>query len=286
VPSIAVFSGGLNNHGGGGPSDQPRDTAITFRVQFKDPDGNPVDVDNPTALITREGAAQTLNALGTSADSALRYGLLCAGATGLYKLTFLTTGMQPGYFRVAFDGDWTDADGTVRDLRVEGDFAIGNVSRVQDWMRRVELGLMDDDPKLYQLDEPIPQWTADQIYSYLRDAVDRVNTFPPRLTTYDFDTLPNDHLAIMGARVYALQARARFEKANEMSYSDGHNLDIKRADFYASLAATLYQQWEAEVTSFKKMTPPTPIGLKGQQLPFRISRILGLLPNFRTLFSG
>ena len=282
---IAVFGGGLDNQGSGGPSPTLRDTAVTLRVQFRDPDGAAVNVVNPVARITREGVARILDAIGVAPDEALNYPLTADGANGLYKITFLTTGLEPGLYRATFEGTWTDANLVDHLLRVEGDIGFGEISRRQDWIRRVEQLLMDDVSSLYRLDEPVRYWSDDQIYGYLREAIDRVNLFPPRLTDFDFQSLPNDHLAIQGARVYALQARARLEKANEMSYSDGHTLTLQRADFYKQLADTLYQQWQDAAVAYKTMTPPTPIGLKGQQIPFRVSRILGLLPNFRTLFS-
>lgn len=267
-----------------------RNTAITLRVQFKDPDLLPTTVLNPTGQLLHAGVAVPLVALGSAPDAQLRYGLLpVAGFVGRYKLTFLTTGLPAGLYRIVFEGDWIDvADGSVlKKLRIEGDVAIGEISRLDDWIRRVETSLMDDvDPRMYRLDEPVAQWSADQIYQHIQAAVDAVNAFPVYYTSYTIETLPIDQFAIDGARVYALYARARFEKANELDYTDGHTLNIKRADFYKSMADTLYGQWRELVIGFKKMTPPTPIGLKSQQLPFRISRILGLLPNFQTLFSG
>ncbi len=174
----------------------------------------------------------------------------------------------------------------MRVLRIEGNFELGTISRVDDWVRRVQNALMDDDPELYRLDEPVHQWSYHHIYEHLRLAVDQVNAFPPRVTGYGFEDLPNDYFAIGGARVEALYARARLEKASEMDYADGHSLNVKRGEFYKQLADTLYGQWRALVIDWKKATPPTSIGLRGQQLPFRISRVLGLLPNFRSLFSG
>lgn len=281
----AVFSAGDRNRVA-----TPVTVPIFLRFLFRDGSDPPVPVNvvGPVATVLREGVAQKLAALGSTAGPDLKYTLIAvAGSTGLYKLSFLTTGLSAGLYRVLAEGSWTDPFSVVQTLQVEGEFALGEVARLDSLIARVETSLMDDvDPRLYRLDEPIPQWTADQIYLHMLAALDTMNSFPPRLTSFDFDTVPFDQMLVDGARVYALYARARFEKANELTYSDVHNLDIKRADFYKSLADTLYAQWAASVTSYKRMTPPTPIGLKGQQLPFRVSRVLGLLPNFKTLFSG
>lgn len=281
---VATFSGGLDNRETVGQT--VRDPVIPLRFQFKDPDGVAVDVTSPTVRVSHEGAAILLSAFGASPDSARRYTLLPAGATGLYKLTFLPTGLPAGLYGVVAEGTWTDPDLVARTLRIEGSLGIGDISRVDAMINRVQAELMDDHPEWYRLDEDCHQWSRDQLYVYLCTAIDRVNMFPTRATRYTFDSLPIDHMAVFGAKVEALYARARLEKANEMDYSDVHTLQIRRAEFYKTLADSLYAQWKEEVTAWKKMTPPTPIGIRGQQLPFRVSRVLGLLPNFRSLFSG
>ena len=281
--AVVTFSGGARNR-----ETTYRNASVTLHVQFKDPDGAAVDVLGPVGYLLFEGVSQTLDAIGSAPDEALRYSLIdVPGVTGLYKLVFLTTGLRPGMYRVGFEGTWADADGEQHVLRVEGNIALGEVTRKDELIRRIQYALMDDiDPRYYRLDEPIHQWTADQLYVHLLAAMDSINAFPPRLTAFTIDDLPFDQFAVDGGRVYALYARARFEKANELTYSDVHTLDIKRADFYKSLADTLHERWRALVIDFKKATPPTPIGLTSQRLPFRIRRVLGLLPNFRSLFSG
>lgn len=282
--ATVVFGGGGRNG-----AITLQNVPIFLRVQFKDGSDPsvPVDVIDPVGIILHEGVPQTIAALGSTPQEGLRYPLISAGSTGLYKLSFLTTGLKSGLYRVMFQGGWIDPFSVVQTLQVGGEIAIGEISRTDSLIARIETALMDDiDPRMYRLDEPIAQWTPDQLYLHMLAAIDAINAFPPRLTSFDFDTIPFDQFIVDGARIYALYARARFEKANELTYSDVHTLDIKRADFYKALADTLYQQWKDSIIAYKKMTPPTPIGLKGQQLPFRISRVLGLLPNFKTLFSG
>jgi hypothetical protein len=283
MPAVVFGGGGRNSVA------SVQNVPVFLRVQFKDASDppQPVDVIDPVGVLLHGGQPQELAALGSVPQEGLRYPLIAAGPPGLYKLSFLTTGLKAGHYNVRFEGSWVDPFSVTQTLRVEGEIALGEISRTDSLIARVYTALMDDvDPRLYRLDEPVAQWSSDQLYLHMLAAVDGINAFPPRLTHFDFDTVPFDQFVVDGARVYGLYARARFEKANELAYSDVHTLDIKRADFYKSLADTLYAQWKEAIVAFKKMTPPTPIGLKGQQLPFRISRVLGLLPNFKTLFSG
>lgn len=173
-------------------------------------------------------------------------------------------------------------------LVVRGQLGIGGISRIQDFLNRIRQGLMDDCPELYRLDEPVHQWTNQQFYTYLREAQDRINNTGPRRTFYEIESFPigQDEFLVTGAKIWALYARSRLEKANEMTYSDLHSLDIKRADFYKSLADQLYRDWIESIVSWKRSTPPTPIGINSQRLPFRIFRVLGLMPNYQTFFSG
>lgn len=284
MPAV-VFSGGGNNS-----TPAVQNVPIFLQVQFKDASDPPVPVDvlEPIGRLTHDGVAVELAALGVVPVAGLGYPLIPVdGWTGRYKLSFLTTGLAAGHYGVQFTGTWIDPDGVPRTLEVSGEIGLGAVERTDALIARTKASLMDDvDPRMYRLDEPVPQWSADQIYLHMLAAVDVINALPPRLTFFDFTVIPFDQFIVDGARIYALYARARFEKANELSYSDVHTLDIKRADFYKSLADSLYAQWKEMIVAWKKMTPPTPIGLRGQQLPFRISRVLGLLPNFKNLFSG
>lgn len=285
--TVGVFSGGANNHGNAGPTAGIRDSLVSLQVQFLGLDGLATSVTDPYVQIFHEGELVSVEAIGSTEQSDHRYPLLAVtGVTGRYKISFLTTRLKYGIYKVEFTGQILDDDSNPHTIMVAGTIAIGEISRLQDWINRVSIGLMDDHPEEYRLDEPVNQWMQDQIYTYIREAVDRINLFPPRLTNYDFASLPSDELAVTGAKIWALWARARLEKANELSYSDTHTLDIKRADFYKQLADSLYKDWMELVIAFKKMTPPTPIGLKSQRLPFRIARVIGLLPNYSNFFSG
>lgn len=271
-----------------------RTSLITLTVTFKDftqPVGVPTDVTNPRIRILHDKVTVSVNALGVTqnADGTYDMSALIPPQTGTYKFAFLPDRTPAGVYNLEFTGEFTDPSSSeTKTLIVNGTIGIGEISRLEDWIVRIKRRLMDDFPEWYRLDEPIQQFQPDQLYSYIRDVIDRLNNIGPRITNYDIDGIPDSlsEFVVTGAMVFALYARARLEKANEMNYSDLHTLNIQRADFYKSLADSLWKDWEEAVLNFKKATPPTPIGLRAQRLPFRVFRVIGLLPNYQSFFSG
>lgn len=273
------------------------DTLIRIQVLFKGLDCNPVDVANPRVRIFH-GFEKTpvdvdiLKTVQNTGDHSYPLEPVDPPQTGQYRFAFLTTWLMPGLYNLEFAGDITETlpDTTTRQktLIVKGELEIGEISRLHDVINRVQMGLMDDFPYEYRLDEPVHQWKKDQIYNYIREALSRFNSTGPRRTSFDIDSFPygNEELLVTGAKIWALYGRSRLEKANEMNYSDVHTLNIDRASMYKQMADTLMQDWTRAVQDWKKMTPPTPIGLRSQRLPFRVSRVIGLLPNYQTFFSG
>lgn len=278
------------------PSLEVRSSAVSLQVYFKDSTEAAVAVNSPLARFsfaddTRGDEPVTPEALtgGPNTDGTYPMDPVLANLVpipGLYQLTFLTNAMSAGLYNIQFTG--VNPLDSNRTLLVRGQFALGELSRVQDFINRSRQGLMDDHPEDYRLDEPVKQWTAQQLFSYARDVVDRINMTGPRLTDYILEGFPPglDELVVTGIKIWALYARSRLEKANEMTYSDQHSLTIARADFYKNLADALYRDWLAAIMAFKKASPPTPIGVRSQRLPFRVFRVLGLLPNSASIFSG
>lgn len=271
------------------------DSPIILQVLFKGLDGNPVDVENPRIRIFRgfDNEPVDVDVLSTSGSVDHSYSLsqVDPPQTGKYKFSFLTTWLNPGIYSLEFAGEITEnlnPGFRKKTLVVKGDIGIDAITRLNDVLNRALMGLMDDFPSDYQLDEPVNQWRREQIYAYAREALSRFNATGPRVTHFDFNNFPPgiEELLVTGTKIWALHARSRLEKANEMNYSDVHTLDIKRADFYKNLADTLLQDWTRACQDWKKMTPPMPIGLRSQRLPFRIFRVIGLLPNYQTFFSG
>jgi hypothetical protein len=285
--TISTFGANLASFGTSG---SPRDHLITLAVQFKDPaTGLPIDPLAPKVRITHEGQPVSVQALGSAENPDHTYGLVASvpPSTGLYRFSFFSANMRPGVHHVEFFGDAT-ISGQSTTLLVKGLIEFGEISVVDRLIVKLRMSLMDDIVQQYQLDAPFHQWNIDQLYSFLEDATSEINAIGPRITNFcldDFATLPSV-LLLDGARVRALFARARFEKANEMSYSDQHSLDIKRANDYFQMANTLDGIWRKTVEGWKKATPPRPIGLKSQRTPFRLSRVIGLLPSYSTFFPG
>lgn len=273
-------------------------TAVLLSVLFQIPDVNgnlsPVNINpgsgsvqfllNDVPVTTPDPIDSTLNA------GPQNYTInQVAGQTGLYRFQFLTTNMLPGVYTVVWSGTATVGTSmpTTHTLVISGTLGIGSISRIQDYMERVRARLMDDHPQDYQLDVAGKnQWSKVNIFYCLRDAIDRINATGPRYTQFSMENIPNPELLVTGAMVFALYARARFEGANTMDYSDGHTLRIDRGPFYKQLADTLREDWLAAIKGWKIATPPIPIGIRTQRLPFRITRVLGLLPNYSTYFSS
>jgi hypothetical protein len=273
-------------------------TAITIYVQFNMPDGNggliPTDVDPDTGRVQflANDLPIALDPLDSTGDPTLKYTIVPVGPPGLYKFSTLTTTLPPGIYTVVWTG--TKTFGTTPPathlLTVKGDLGFGEITPVHDILNRIRVRLMDDHPGDYQIDAAgINQWTKIEMFECVRDALSALNSVGPMRTAYNFGTIYTegiDELLVTGGLIFCLYARARFELANTMSYSDGHTLNIDRAPLYKQLADTLMTDWTKRVEAFKKSHPARPIGIKSQRIPFRISRVLGLLPNYSTYFTG
>lgn len=272
------------------------DSLIILQVLFKGLDNCPIDVENPRVRIFHgfEQRPVDVDVLTTIGNNDHSYPLTPVDPpqTGQYRFSFLTTWLPPGLYSLEFAGEVDEVlPGPIirkKTIIVKGDIEIGEISRLHDILNRIQMGLMDDFPMEYRLDEPVHQWKRDQLFVYTKEALSRFNSTGPRRTNFDIDTFPygNEELIVTGAKIWALYGRSRLEKANEMNYSDVHTLNIDRANMYKQMADTLMQDWTRAVQDWKKMTPPTPIGLKSQRLPFRLARVIGLLPNYQTYFSG
>lgn len=279
-----------NNFSQLGPQAAIRASQVTLQVQFKGLNGVEANPANPTfRMIDPEtGETVSIEALGTVQATDGTYVPESMGL-GLYSLSFFTTGLQQSIYEVEWAGQYTDpSDLRVHTRIIKGTLGIGAISLEQDYINRVTFRLMDDHPEEYRLDEPSKWWRPSQIYQYLRDSIARFNAIGPRFTSCTVDTFPMaiDELLVTGAVIWALRARARLEIANTMQYTDGHSLNIDRAPKLMQLADTLYREWEAAVKDYKKATPPTPMGIRSQRVPFRIFRVIGLLPNYQSFFSA
>lgn len=273
-----------------------QDSLISLQVLFKGLDGCASDVENPRVRIfhgfeQRPVDVDVLESANPSVEHTYPLLPVDPPLTGQYRFSFLIGLLEPGLYNLEFAGEIDEVltGGTrKKTIVIKGDIEIGEISRRIELINRMQMGLMDDFPDEYRLDEPVYQWKRDQLFVYMKEALSRFNATGPRITNFTLDSLPvnTDELVVTGGKIWAIYARSRLEKANEMSYSDVHSLDIKRADFYKGLADTLLQDWIRAVQDWKKATPPTPIGLRTQRLPFRIARVIGLLPNYQSFFSG
>lgn len=277
---VQTFLGGVSNN----VRENRKDGLIPLRVGFKDPDGRYVDPVNPTGRFLHEGKvvhgiqllASTVGTDGTFPLSPV--------STGIYSVSFLTVGMTPGLYILEAWGN-IDWGGKPIELRADGTINVGEISMLQYYITRLRVRLMDDMLAWYRLDQPVQQWSADNLAACLMEALSHINVRGPRITYEVFETVPED-LIVTGGMIYALESRARMEIANTMNYTDGHSLNIDRSPKYLQMAQQLRAGWDQSIESWKRATPPTPIGVKSQQLPFRIFRIIGLLPNYQSYFEG
>lgn len=289
--ATVIFTGGNSNYqalADGGEALRP--SMVTLYALFKDLNGvNNWPTSPKVTFLTNDGDIQAVEVLaGTQNGDGSYTPNQVAGQPGQMSLSFLTTGLAFGTYLVNWTGVFLDSLTVPHTISIEGNIELGAISRTQDFIYRITQNLRDDFPEEYEISEPVPQWRPQQLFTYLREAASRFNSIGPRVTLVQIESFPPqiDDLLVSGAVCFALWARARLEKANEMDYSDGHTLRIARADFYKTLADDLYKNWVDAVQSWKRMTPPTPIGLKSQQLPFRVYRTLSLLPNSQSFFSS
>ena len=275
-----MWTGGVSNN----RRDNSANTVIPVRVGFRDLDGNYVNPVNPTGRYLRDGkVVQGIQLLASTMAPDGTFPLSPV-STGIYSAAFMTTGMTPGLYVLETWGDivWNTKTLTVR---VGGTIELGEVSMLQYYITRLRIRLMDERPNLYRLDEPVPQWPAETLAACLMESLSHINNRGPRITYEAFETVGED-LIVTGGMIYALESRARLESANAMQYTDGHSLNIDRGPRYLAMAQQLRNGWDQTIESWKKATPPRPIGEKSQQLPFRIFRIIGLLPNYQSYFEG
>lgn len=285
---ISTFGAGSASYGATG---SPRDQLVPLLVQFRNPaTGDAIDPTNPKVRFLHDGAPISVQTLGSPEQPDHTYPLLAnvPPTTGLYRVAIFTSFLAPGLYDVEFSGEAT-VNSQATTLIVKGQIGIGAISVVDDLIVRLRIALMDDRPREYQLDDNLTHhWNIDELYTFLRESVGEINATGPRMTAFSLEdtSFMPDTLVVDGARIRALQARARFEKANEMDYSDQHTLSIKRADSYMQMAQQLAEAWRRTVEGWKKATPPRTIALRSQRTPFRVSRVIGLLPNFSTYFPG
>jgi len=278
--SVFTWSGGVSNDRRMNASD----TLVPVRVGYHDPDGHLIDPSTPMGRILRDGkVVQGIQLLAGGMTAAGTFPLSYV-STGVYSAAFMSTGMSPGLYKLETWGDIVFGSQTLT-LRIGGTFELGEVSMIQYYITRLRMRLMDERPALYQLDAPVYQWPLDTLAACLMEALSHINNRGPRITREGFETVPED-LIVTGGIIYALETRARLEEANHMAYADGHSLDINRAPMYMTMAQQLRNGWDLSIESWKKATPPKPIGMKAQQMPFRIFRIIGLLPNYQSYFEG
>lgn len=264
--------------------DNTKNSLVSLRLRFKNPAGNPVNIKSATGRLLHENKVVENFELVTGTVGQGGVFPLAHIQTGLYAVSFLTVGLKYGIYKLEAWGN-IEWESKPLILRVEGTIEIGEISMIQYYVTSLRVRLMDDMVSWYRLDEPIHQWPTDTLATCLMNALSHINIRGPRQTNVGFESVPED-LIITGGLIYALESRARIEIANTMNYTDGHSLNVDRSPKYTQLAQQLRGDWDVSIEGWKKSTPPTPIVLKSQRLPFRIFRVIGMLPNYQSYFES
>lgn len=288
---VSTFQGDQSNFGVAGNAGYGAPPSlVTLRCRYKDLSGVYAVPANPYIIIKSadNNSLVSVDAIGSTQQNGRFSVVQDPVEPSLFSFSFIPLNMKEGLYNVEWGGEFQDVDGKKHTTLIVGQIALGQITRIQDFINRVVSRLFDDHFVDYRLDEPVRQFPDKNIFGYLRDTISRVNSSGPKQTFYDLNTFPmeTDELVVTGGVIFALYARARFEKANEMNYSDVHSLNIQRAEFYKSLADTLMKDWLTAIVDWKKSSPPRPIGMKSQRLPFRLFRVIGMLPNYKSYFSG
>lgn len=192
------------------------------------------------------------------------------------------TGSLNDVYRVAFK----DAAGRIGAYSQYGKG--GFLSAFHDILDSVRVKLGDDNPAFYQLDEtPQYKWSGTQLGKFLINAMRDFNGMGPTATSYNFDTIPDDAIAILEMDVifYALSSRSIKEIPNAMKYNDGVSFDLSNRPGDYQRAAEFYRkEFKEGVDDWKFSHRPKAIGLGSQRLPFRVTRPLSMLPNMKNIF--
>ena len=186
------------------------------------------------------------------------------------------TGGTADVYQVAF----IDANGKMGQYSQQGEG--GYLSRFHQLMDLVRTDLGDLDPEFYQLDK-VPQfrWTGTELSRWMNAALNDFNGTGPMVTSYTYDTMPDDATPVIEEIVKwrAYTARETKEVPNVLSYNDGVSFSItNRVTDYSKLADMAYRIWRERAKDWKLSHRPKAIGLGSQRLPFRILRPLSMMP--------
>lgn len=255
----------------------------TIYCFFRDADDSLVDVTNPKVTITKNNGDYTLV---DAADMTK-----VSGTTGKYSYTinFSDPAYTEGLYQVKFIG----VDGSTT-LKVNGQIKIGPITAYQGIIRSVRFRLKDFKRRLdtttellqYKLDDnTIFKWTENELASFIDNALSDINGSGPTITNYDYTTLPGalNGLLVTVSVVHALDAQAALEIANELDDAD-EKLKIKRSGPYMQLANALRGSAYQRIKDFKFANRARAISLGTTRLPFRVQRVLGLVPGYGNLF--
>jgi len=111
----------------------------------------------------------------------------------------------------------------------------------------------DDDSLKNVFEDDDFSFSDSQIYGFLRDAIDDINSGIPR-TAYNIGLIEDDNFVVMGAIVMALTARGILESKNSLNFSDqGVSINTyDKASSYQSWSSSIGNQYAQEKARYKQ----------------------------------
>jgi len=254
---------------------------VMVNIDFIDATGLYFDPTIYSVTVTKDGnpytLAKQLTPLSRSDDT-----------VGVWKHSFLTTGMTVGSYVITYSGATSTIPAVVKTLT----FTAADIPIEQYFINALRAKLGDKRASRYMVDDNMrTRWTDADLHGYISNALIQVGQAPPSSEMMSFEqgyAEAHDHI-LTGGFIQALEAMGIFETFNKINYSDELTMNIDRSAFYQN-AQSLRQQWWAAVLMWKRdraFHAIKPIGMGSGRFPAYFSRCLSLsINNAAVTFGG
>ncbi len=208
------------------------DSHITLLCVFKDQNGVPIDVINPTFQIYKGEQIDPEKEVTTKVQILKPLQKSPEDLIGHYVVTFLTKELEPGRYLLVCKG----YDQNNNEIILQAITDLFEISRTQWLIEMVLSGLKGKYnlliPNHYLTFDPRKRpWTDGEIYDALIRSLNDINLTPPILDYYfDLETCPATNLLILGGQLYSLIAIDALEGINFFDISTPIHITFYKGD--------------------------------------------------------
>jgi hypothetical protein len=259
---------------------------FTISVIFTYED-SPVEVANPSVqLLTRDGGNvvpfKSLDSGPVEGDASRQVLVKIPTATA-YEITIDPLSIPAGIYSVVFTGTLSDEKNTVVQLR--GIIGIDELSRT-DRILVTALANLRDNPEEYLFKPQAHQFKAYSLYKFLTSGLQFINAFPPMITNYSVEDLPENFEVFLVDYIVAksLFGKARIGIENDFQINDNRSIQQETYSKYKGLYDAAMTQLKDSLKNAKQMTRPSPRGFKRNKYPLLLQRIVSLTPYYSNVF--